>query len=462
MKILTGRILPLLFTTTLLATAGAQEFFREFGTSRTSAGSGRSLPSSGGIGRLSPAVDVFTGNDPSGLPGITPVDQLAEEENYNMRIGNLDFVLAAGLGVEFNDNINLSNRNRESDIIFRPELDIEGLWRISENNKIRFGVGIGYAQYLNHDEFSSESVLISPTSAITWSVKSGAFTFTVRERASYQEDPFDEPQLSNFATFRRWENQAGFEVDWEASEYTHIAAGYDRYDLWAKDEIFKSQDRGVNTVFVRPSYKLTPSVAVGLSASMSWVDYRENLQADGEVLLVGPYVQWRVNDVFSVYAEVGYQQATFDGDSRIEFIDPKTGKGTGTFLEDSDDSNTVYAKLELIHTPSETFRHKLSASKTTELGLGSNFYDLYHIEYTIDWKVSDNTSVRPSLFYEYYETSGDLSEHAHRFGAAVGLYHMLSEHCTIGLDYRFLWKDSNIEDFDYYQNLGLLSIYYKF
>jgi len=451
MKILKGSIIPALAFSALVASASGQEFFREFGTSR----------SSSGIGRLSPASDVFTGNEATGLPGVTPVDQLAEEENYNMRIGNLDFILAAGLGVEANDNINLSDHHRQSDIIFRPELDIEGLWRISENNKIRFGVGFSYAKYMDHDEFDSDSILITPTSAITWSIRHGNFTFTVRERLSYQEDAFDQPLL-NVAHYPRWENQAGIEVDWAASEYTNIAVGYDRYDLWTKEETFKSQDHGINTIFARPSFQITPSITLGLSASLSFVNYKEDIQSDSTVFLVGPYIRWRISDVLSLYTEIGYERAEFDGESMIELLDPETGHGTGKFVQDEEDSGSVYAKLELVHAPSENFRHKLIASKTTELGLGSNFYDLFHFEYTIDWKVREHTSVRPTIFYEYYETSGDFSEEAHRFGVALGIYQILSDHLTIGLDYRFLRKDSNLPNSDYYQNLGMLSIYYKF
>lgn len=452
MKILKGSIIPVLAVCSLAASAKAQEYFREYGTSWTS----------GGIGRLSPAATVFEGNEATGLPQIQPADVLAQEDAYNLRLGNVDFAFAFGLGVEANDNIDLSNHNRESDIIFRPEFDIEGLWRISEDNKIRFGLGIGYAKYLDHSEFDSDSVLLAPNSAITWSVRHGTMTFTLRERLSYQEDPFDEPTLSGVATYRRWENQIGAEVDWAASEYTNIAVGYDRYDEWSKEEVFKSQDRGMDTVFIRPSYQVTPSIAVGLSASFSWVHYKEDLQADSTVWLLGPYIKWRINDVLNLYAEVGYQQTNFDGTSVFQVFDPDTGKPTGSFITDDEDSGSVYAKVELVHVPTDRFRHRLIASKTTELGLGSNFYDLYHIEYTIDWKIGENTSIRPALFYEYYETSGDQSEKAHRFGAALGIYRILTDHLTLGLDYRYLRKDSNLPDADYYQNLGMLSIYYKF
>ena len=68
----------------------------------------------------------------------------------------------------------------------------------------------------------------------------------------------------------------------------------------------------------------------------------------------------------------------------------------------------------------------------------------------------------PTLFFEHYETSGFGGEDANRFGAALGIRYNLTNSITLGLDYRFIWKDSNLEDADYYQNLAFLSLYYKF
>jgi len=370
-------------------------------------------------------------------------------------------VVAAGIGVEFNDNINLSEHDRLSDIILRPSLDVEGVWRISDTNRIRFGVGLSYAKYLDHSEYDSDSVLISPNSAIAWTFKTGAFTITLRERLSYEEDPFDLPTLSGVANYGRWENQAGIQVDWDLNESTKISFGYDRYDLWATDDNFTSQDRGIDTIYIRPSYQLNPYLTIGLHTSVSWVDFSEDVQADSLVYMIGPYILWKVNDYMDVYAEVGYQRSNFDGGTTEFVVTDRSDVVVGEAI-DTEDSSSFYAKLELRHRPSENFRHKIMASKTTEVGFGTNFYDLYHIEYTADWKVAENTSISPTLFYEYYETSGSLNEHAHRFGAAIGIHHILSEHLTVGLDYRFLLKDSDVPDTDYYQNLALVSLYYKF
>jgi hemolysin activation/secretion protein len=84
------------------------------------------------------------------------------------------------------------------------------------------------------------------------------------------------------------------------------------------------------------------------------------------------------------------------------------------------------------------------------------------VEYALDWKKFDKTEISPTLFYEYYETSGQLPEQAHRVGAALGIRRYLTNSITLGLDYRFIYKDSNFDGFDYYQNLGFVSLYYKF
>ena len=53
-------------------------------------------------------------------------------------------------------------------------------------------------------------------------------------------------------------------------------------------------------------------------------------------------------------------------------------------------------------------------------------------------------------------------EKADRIGALIGARYYWTNSITVGLDYRFLWKDSNLEGGDYYQNLVFLSVYYKF
>ncbi len=435
-----------------------QDFFRDLGTSR----------SSGGMGPVVPSDYTYEDGSPSGLralrPGqeMTTVEQVQEEEKYNFAAGPLRFSLAAGVGLECNDNIFLSDGDRESDFIFRPTLDLDTRWRLSELNTLRFNIQASYAKYFDHTELDSDGVLISPNSELALTFFVGSVKFTLRDRFSYQEDTYDIAPLSNVATYQRYENQAGIQVDWQINQQLDLPIGYDHYNLWTKGNEFSDQDRAIDTIYARPSIQLTPALKVGLNAAYSFIDFDSSDRADGDNLLVGPFVELQISQYTNFYLEAGYQDLNFDGTSTFNNeATAFSGAIPGAFTDDSD-SSTWYAKFEIQNKPSDFFRHRLSGSKTSEIGFGTDFYDLYHIEYDAEWKITERTEVGPTLFYEYYEASGDGGEEAHRYGATFGIRHHFSNSLTLGLDYRFILKDSNIEDADYYQNLAFLSLYYKF
>ncbi len=472
MKQLIGRILTVAGIATAVTSvnvAHAQDFFRDFGTSR----------SSGGIGPVSPSEYTYEDLAPSGYVGISefgePLGQngfasTSEsytpgiDEKYNFAIGPVRFSLAGGFGIEFNDNITLSQDNRESDFILRPTFNIDAAWKITERNTIHFTLGASYAKYLDHSEYDSDGVPLSPTSELSFKFVIGAVDFTVRDRFSYQEDTFDIPQLSGVAQYQRYENQVGLKADWAINEYLTLTTGYDHFNLWVSDEQFSSQERSIDTFFITPTYQLTPGIKVGLNAAFSVIDFDTDERQDGHNLLIGPLIQWEISEVTRLFLEAGFQQLKFDGKSNFDdsFFADLTDEERALFRGDDEDSNAFYVKFQLENHPMETFTHRLIASKTSEIGFGSNFYDLYHVEYSADWTGIDRTQIGPTLFYEYYETSGIRPERAWRVGAAIGVRHNFSDSITVGLDYRFVLKNSNLDQADYYQNLVFLSAYYKF
>lgn len=447
------------------ATSKGQDFFRDLGTSR----------SSGGYGPVTPSEYSYQDASPSGLRDLQPgqdlalPDELEEADRYNFAIGNFRFGMAVGVGIEWNDNIRLSQNNRESDFIFRPILNLEANWKMSDLNTLRFNVGVSYAKYFDHSDLDTDGVLISPTSELAFSFYVSNVKFTLRDRLSYQEDSYDVPQFQGGPVYGRWENQAGIEMDAQLSQTFDISVGYDHYNLWTQGNDFELQDRVIDTVFVTPGYQLSPGVKIGVNASMSWFDFDASERADGTNLLVGPYIEWQITEYTNLYLEGGYQMMNFDGGSDFanDAIDQlnlssEDADSVRQILRDDEDSGNFYIKFEINNRPNDVFRHRLSYSHTAELGFSSDFYELDHVEYNADWKPIAHTEIGPSLFYEHYTSSGRLSEEADRIGAALGVRYHFSNSLTLGLDYRFIWKDSNLEGADYYQNVIFASLYYKF
>ncbi|MEP6668047.1 MAG: outer membrane beta-barrel protein [Chthoniobacter sp.] len=432
---------------------------------------------------MTPSDYTYQDASPSGLKPLRPGQDLSvteeaeETDKYNFALGNFRFGFALGVGLEFNDNIKLAQDDRISDFIFRPVLNIDSEWRISDLNTLRFNVGLSYAKYFSHSEFDTNGVLISPNSELALTFYTGAVKWTVRDRISYQEDTYDVADISNAAVYARWENQAGLEGEWAINQAFKLNFGYDHYNLWTtqdtsnstSDAAFQLQDRAIDTVFVKPSWQLNPAIRVGVNGSYSFIDFKDSDRQDGKGLLVGPFIEWQISEYTNLYLEGGYQQLSFDGGSDfnnadinqlgLSASDAALVRGT---LQDNEDSNSYYIKFEINNRPSEFFRHRVAFSKTAEVGFLSDYITLYNVEYDADWKVMEKLEFGPSVFYEHYTTSGSLGEKADRIGAALGLRYHFSNSLTLGLDYRYIWKDSNLDGQDYYQNLVFLSLYYKF
>ncbi len=99
-----------------------------------------------------------------------------------LRSGPLRFNVAAGVGIEYNDNVNLSDHDRQSDFIFRPSLNIDTVWQISDMNTLRFSMGLSYAKYFDHSEYDTRGVLFSPNSELAMTIMVGQVSITVRDR----------------------------------------------------------------------------------------------------------------------------------------------------------------------------------------------------------------------------------------------------------------------------------------
>jgi hypothetical protein len=370
-----------------------------------------------------------------------------EEEKYNLMLGPVRFGSAAGLGLEGNDNIAYSHANRQSDFILHPSLALNATWRITELNTLRFSIGASYAKYFSHPQFDSNGVILSPQTELAFTMNVGQVALTFRDRFSYQEDPYQFAILSNVERYRRFYNEASVQADWQITEATKLAAGFSHFNVWTFGEGFGALQRHVDTIYLRPSVRVTPAVKVGLNGSASIVDYSENIQNDGRTYLLGPFVEADLTGATKLYAELGIQRFTFSDNGTIN---------------DSSNSSSWYMRTSLDNQWSEALGQHLSFTKTTETGFLSNFYDLYHFEYGLDWKMTPSLGSVASAFFEHYRTSGNDSETANRYGVALGLRYVLTPSVTCSVDYRFLLKDSNVSDLSYRQNLVMLSLYYNF
>ena len=376
--------------------------------------------------------------------------QVTLPQNYNLKAGPVTFDATGSIEVEFNDNIGLSENNRDSDFIFRPEVRLNSEWRVSTLNTLRFSLGVGYAKYASHSKQDTRSLLFDPGSEISFNVYLGDnVRLEFHDRFAVVQNPVDEPTLSNTARFDRFQNSAGVTAFVDLNDL-NLVFGYDHFDYRALGSQFDFLDRREEQFLASASLRFSDAVTAGVDGSFALVNYRQNFNNDGDTWSAGPFVEAAISAFTKVRVSGGYQAMNFD---------------SGGTNGDHSDFGGWYATLAVAQRLNQYWSHSLSFGHEARLGLEVNFAEYTFARYLADWRVNSRLHAGFDAFVEDADESGSAPldpEHAFRWGTGASLSYRLGSKTSVGLRYRYVNKDSNLALRSYYQNVGILSLNYDF
>lgn len=356
---------------------------------------------------------------------------------YNLLLGPVRFRLSATLGVEYNDNINLSEVNKQEDVIIRPQVTVNAIWPVTQLNTLTIDFGLGYAWYLDHSNANTNGLLISPGSQIAFDVFIGDFRINFHERPSLQQDPIAQLALSNVVDYGRFENTAGVSVLWDLNKAI-LTLGYDHYNYISTVEDFEYLDRNAELLSGTISFAATSTTNVGLEAYSAFTYYDQNVLNDSNNYSLGAFVETQLTTNLKLRVAGGYQWIEFDNNG---------------IVGDSSDLSDYYANVLIGHRLNAFIKHSLSAGHESQLGVNSNYIVLNYIRHTVNWNIIRNTLLGTEVFYEDADDSGGfISEHLHRYGGAATVGYQLTPHVTLGLRYQYTQKDSDVAFRDYKQH----------
>ncbi len=401
---------------------------------------------------------------------------------YNLLVGPVRFRFSATAGLEYNDNVNIAEIDEQEDFIFRPQVNFNAMWPITQLNTLRFDIGLGYAFYFNHSEYNTNGVLLAPGSQLSFDVFVGDFRINFHDRFSLEQDPIGEvgePGLGDVADYGRFQNTAGVSVLWDLNKAV-ATFGYDHYTFIATNDDFEYLDRNADSLMASLSVAVTSTTGVGLETAYVFNRYEQDLLNDSDTFSVGAFIETQVTQYVKVRVAGGYQTISFDGDDVALgpfpsnfFNNPAnipTGAGVdGNFLvfQDEGELNDFYANILISHRISAAFTHRLSAGHESQLGVNSNYIQLNYVRHTATWNILNKTLLSTELFYEDAEESGGFlnlgrGEELRRYGGALSLGYQLTRHVTLGARYQYTQKDSDVELRDYRQNRVSIDGTYSF
>lgn len=364
-----------------------------------------------------------------------------------MRIGPVNFGVGVSYGLEWNDNLNLTSTNLESDFIHRPGVNLRAVWPATKDSTLSFGMGIGYVKYMDNSDLDQLS--IAPDSELAWDIPVEDFVFTLYDNVQYSQDVVSQGGLSGTAQFPRLENTVGVRMLWRPSRYD-FEAGYAHYNFISDSSGFDYLSRSSEQFFGRVAYHFGVITRAGVEASGALTDYDSAARDDNQNLSVGPFVEWQLMRDLRITLRGGYVIYFFD-----------SGAATNT----NSDLNSYYLGLTVNHRLTDFVTHGLTVDRSVQQGInqGSGVSETLILSYNATWAFHRRASLSVGPFYEHAtEPQSGVEEEYDRSGTSVGISYRFTNQLMTSLGYRYTSKDSSFALRDYRQNSVTFSANYQF
>lgn len=364
-----------------------------------------------------------------------------------MRIGPVNLSVGVSYGLEWNDNVNLTSANPESDLIHRPGMNLRAVWPATKESTLSVGVGIGYEKYMDNSDL--DGLNISPDSELAWDISIEDWRITFHDHMSYSRDAISEASLSGTGEFPRFENTVGVRTHWRPNRYA-FEAGYAHVNFISDSSGFDDLTHTSEQFFSRLAYHVAEVTRVGVEASGEITDYDSADRDDNQNVSVGPFVEWQLMRDLRVSLRGGFVTYFFD---------------SGATTNQNSNLNTYYFALSVDHQLTDHISHGLSIVRSVRQGLneGSDVTEDLVMRYNISWAFHRRASLSVSPYFERGTTARyGVEEVYDRFGADLGISYRLTNHLMANLGYRYTKRESNFAGNDYLQNSVTFSASYQF
>lgn len=377
-----------------------------------------------------------------------------------LHLGPVQYTASAYAGVEFDDNINLTQYHPESDTILSSGLNLGMYWPATQQSELDLSTQIGYAGYLKYP--SNDYLAVAPGSALTWTVSLASVSLTVFDQFSVAQITTPYASISNTGQIPRVDNVAGIRLNWQPDGW-QFQAGYSHETYFSTSDAFTYLNRSSEDFYASGAWLFSQSEGqLGLEASANMTGYEVSYQSGNTSYSLGPYLQWAVTP---------HTSATVRGGPTIYSFDGATG-GTAA-------SNLIsyYVELDFSDQLTDFLSQELSVQRSVSLGynLGINYTEQYTVNYSVNWNATQWLSTSLELTYEngqqplpqsYDSIFGPIiyyvQENYSRYGFSPSLRYQLTKSFSASLNYSYWQRFSNLAGNSYSDNTVTLQFQYAF
>jgi hypothetical protein len=375
-----------------------------------------------------------------------------QSQAYTIKSGDFKLLATPSLGLDYNDNVYLSQSNLEGDFILRPMLQLTATYPITLQNLLSLNVGVGYDYYFDHDDLSG--LRLTADSGVSFDATVKDFMINVHDRFSYVRDPATQASIAgtNAAEYVTFNNIAGLLVTGDLNDFIP-SIGYDHLNVISGSGQYDYLTHSSEIVIARAGLALYPTLTAGAEGSVNFTTYDQPVLNDNTAYTVGGYANWQPGQYFNGQLRAGYSIYDFHQTSGVI---------------KAEDQNAWYFDVTLSHQPTEALGYALSVGRQLLPGTErTDLTEIFYVRPSVTWSIIQNLKLQTYLDYEHGKQAtisvvGNFSENYDWLGAGIGLTHPLLKKLTASLNYRITVRTSNINGRDYTQNLVGLILTYLF
>jgi hypothetical protein len=372
---------------------------------------------------------------------------------YNLLWGPVAWRFSSGLEVDYNDNVNLQSQNQEGDFIFRPNLNTQMHWPVTQQNSLDVSVGAGYSLYATHSAL--DQFYLNPGSGLSFNIYAGNCVINLHDRVSITQNSYQNPTAGNNGNYAQLQNAVGASLLCDLSKVV-TQLGYDHMNNVSLGSSQQVPDSTSDTWFVNAGVRVLPEVTAGVEGGVGLISYDQGgqsspTQPDATQWNAGVFCKAQVSQYINGRLDAGY--TVYAPSSTAGF----------TNLENSD---SLYFQLSISHEVNKYLNYSLSAGRSTESSLYGQPYNYYFVRLQPSWNILKDYQLSTPCFWEkgtqLYAQAGAMAADYDQYGAGINLGRAITQKLSGSLAYQFVKETSAQPTLNYIVNIVSLSFSYQF
>jgi opacity protein-like surface antigen len=390
---------------------------------------------------------------------LLPIASFRRSPEAFFYLGPFQEVLTGSAGVQYTDNVNLTDTDKISDLSFTLGLGLETTWVISHLNQLQFTFGGELMENFYSNGRSQVTFAVDPTSKIELKFEIGDLLVRLYDDFSYAQNPTTDPTATNTTNLNSFTNTIGAAVD--ADLNIAVLTLFADYSYNSQSGTNVQGQANPTTTGTRETFRLGPSLTFRLSPTILYglnataTRSTSTDAANVNSLNVGPFINGKLTKEFE-----------FDLSGGLSLIDTKPSIAP-----------TYYFSLVIRYQINRHSQLVFSGSHDLVFTTGTNLTEenLFKVGTQLDLTRWITFTVSPFINFGDVKTTNlgvinSVSPGSYtQFGIEAGLDWKLRKRWSTSLSYNFVRRESGstigtgtTASNNYIQNTLALSLSYAF